>query len=98
MLPFSITPIPGKNAVLNTDAGVGFSVFDFSRGDVASSTVIPIKGQKATCWSAYSSKTGTFFLTDVGTATVTEVKVDQNLRGSIVKVCVIVSRQTRTEY
>ncbi|KZT33637.1 hypothetical protein SISSUDRAFT_395537 [Sistotremastrum suecicum HHB10207 ss-3] len=85
MLPFSITPIPGKNAVLNTDAGVGFSVFDFSRGDVASSTVIPIKGQKATCWSAYSSKTGTFFLTDVGTATVTEVKVDQNLRGSIVK-------------
>lgn len=81
-----MTVIPGKNSILNTDAGVGFSVFDFSKGDQASSSVIPIGGQKATCWSSFSGKTGTFFLTDIGTSTVSEVKVDGNLKGSIVKV------------
>ncbi|KZT33634.1 hypothetical protein SISSUDRAFT_1065978 [Sistotremastrum suecicum HHB10207 ss-3] len=85
LLPFSMTVIPGKNSILNTDAGVGFSVFDFSKGDQASSSVIPINGQKATCWSSFSTKTGTFFLTDIGTSTVSEVQVDGNLKGSIVK-------------
>lgn len=86
MLPFSMTPIPGKNALLNTDAGVGFSVFDFTSGDVASTTTIPIKGQKATCWSSYSPKTGTFFLTDAGDSNIIEVEVNNKLKGSIVKV------------
>jgi len=85
VVPFSMTNIPGTNAVLNTDAAVGFAVYDFSKGAQATSTIIPIEGQGATCWSNFSPKTGTFFLTDIGTSTVTEVKVDQALTGSIVK-------------
>jgi len=87
IVPFSMTNIPGKNAVLNTDAAVGFAVYDFSKGAniAATSSIIPIAGQGATCWSNFSPKTGTFFLTDIITSTVTEVKVDDKLVGSIVK-------------
>jgi len=85
LLPFSMTVIPGKNAVLATDAGVGFDIFDFKNGKNASSSIVPINGQMATCWSSFSPKTGNFFLTDVGTAMVTEVNVDNQLKGSIVK-------------
>ncbi|KAI0828841.1 hypothetical protein BC628DRAFT_1487638 [Trametes gibbosa] len=83
LLPFSMTVIPGKNAVLSTDPGVGFDVFDFGSGN--SSSAVKIDGQSATCWSSFSKKTGNFYLTDIGTAIVTEVKVDDNLKASIVK-------------
>ncbi|TFK68243.1 hypothetical protein BDN72DRAFT_769572 [Pluteus cervinus] len=85
LLPFSMTVIPGKNAILATDAGIGFDIFDFSQGLQASSSVVPIDGQKATCWSSFSKKTGNFYLTDVGTSIVTEVNVDDSLKGSIVQ-------------
>ncbi|EIN13692.1 hypothetical protein PUNSTDRAFT_129366 [Punctularia strigosozonata HHB-11173 SS5] len=96
LLPFSMTVIPGKNAILATDAGLGFDVFDFSgvqsggnsQQAVAASgksSAVPISGQVATCWSSLSEKTGNFYLTDIGTATVTEVNLDQNLKGTIVK-------------
>ncbi|KAF4623301.1 hypothetical protein D9613_002396 [Agrocybe pediades] len=89
LLPFSMTVIPGKNAILATDAGIGFDVFNFGGNGTnslsASSTVVPIDGQKATCWSSFSSKSGNFYLTDVGTSTITEVNVDENLKGTIVK-------------
>ncbi|KAF8577512.1 hypothetical protein K439DRAFT_552224 [Ramaria rubella] len=85
LLPFSMTVIPGKDAVLATDAGVGFEIYDFKNGQNASSSVVPISGQKATCWSSFSNKTGNFYLTDVGAGTVTEVHVDDQLTGSIVK-------------
>ncbi|KAI8990691.1 hypothetical protein BD414DRAFT_514418 [Trametes punicea] len=83
LLPFSMTVIPGKNAVLSTDPGVGFDVFDFSNGNASSA--VKIDGQNATCWSSFSSKTGNFYLTDIGTSFVTEVNVDDNLKASIVK-------------
>ena len=83
-LTFSLTPIPGKNAFVSTDAGVGFTVFDFD--DFSKSSLTPIANQSANCWSTFSPKTGTFFLDDVGTGTVTEVRVDDNLKASIVKV------------
>ncbi|TFK40375.1 hypothetical protein BDQ12DRAFT_494990 [Crucibulum laeve] len=99
LLPFSMTVIAGKNAILATDAGLGFDIFDFnanrngnastntnntsSSGDRSSANAIA--GQSATCWSSFSPKTGNFFLTDVGTATITEVNVDNNLKGTIVK-------------
>ncbi|KAH9857311.1 hypothetical protein C2E23DRAFT_873962 [Lenzites betulinus] len=83
LLPFSMTVIPGKNAVLTTDPGVGFDVFDFSSGNASSA--VAIDGQNATCWSSFSTKTGNFYLTDIGTAIVTEVNVDDNLKASIVK-------------
>ncbi|KAG7096818.1 hypothetical protein E1B28_004227 [Marasmius oreades] len=92
LLPFSMTLIPGKNAILATDAGVGFDIFDFSASENKStsvaagkSSVVAIDGQKATCWSSFSPKTGNFYLTDVGTSQVTEVKVDENLKGAVVK-------------
>ncbi|KAF9481112.1 hypothetical protein BDN70DRAFT_831574 [Pholiota conissans] len=94
LLPFSMTVIAGKNAILATDAGLGFDIFDFnavnstqgnssSTGDRSSANAI--NGQSATCWSSFSPKTGNFFLTDIGTSTVTEVNVDANLNGTIVK-------------
>ncbi|ETW83046.1 hypothetical protein HETIRDRAFT_315222, partial [Heterobasidion irregulare TC 32-1] len=90
LLPFSMTVIPGKNAILATDAGVGFDIFDMSNIKAASSngtksSVVPIAGQGATCWSSFSKKTGNFYLTDIITAQVTEVNVDNNLKGTIVK-------------
>ncbi|THH20763.1 hypothetical protein EW146_g671 [Bondarzewia mesenterica] len=90
LLPFSMTVIPGKNAILATDAGVGFDIFDFTDITAASSnssksSVVPIDGQGATCWSSFSSKTGNFYLTDVITSIVTEVNVDVNLKGTVVK-------------
>jgi len=89
LLPFSMTVIPGKNAILATDAGVGFDIFNFgaqgAKSSSATSTVIPISGQKATCWSSFSPKSGNFYLTDIGTSTITEVNVDKNLKGTIVK-------------
>jgi hypothetical protein len=83
LLPFSMTVIPGKNAILATDAGVGFDIFDMAGG---ASSVVPIQGQGATCWSSFSSKTGNFYLTDIKTSLVTEVNVDKDLKGTVVKV------------
>jgi len=89
LLPFSMTIIPGTNAILATDAGVGFDVFNFGGNGTnalsATSSVVPITGQKATCWSSFSPKSGNFYLTDIGTSIITEVNVDANLKGSIVK-------------
>ena len=93
LLPFSMTVIPGQNALLATDAGVGFDIFDLSTVGTSNltsaspkSSVNPINGQSATCWSSFSTKTGNFYLTDIITAQVTEVNVDNNLKGTIVKV------------
>jgi len=87
LLPFSMTVIPGKNAILATDAGVGFDIFDMSGGaqNSSKSSVVPIQGQGATCWSSFSQQTGNFYLTDIKTSIVTEVNVDNNLKGTIVK-------------
>jgi hypothetical protein len=88
LLPFSMTIIPGKNAILATDAGVGFDIFDMAGGasnTSNTSSVVPIQGQGATCWSSFSSKTGNFYLTDIKTSLVTEVNVDNNLKGTVVK-------------
>jgi len=88
LLPFSMTVIPGMNAILATDAGVGFDIFNFGMANnslSATSSVVPISGQGATCWSSFSSKSGNFYLTDIDRSTVTEVNVDKNLKGTIVK-------------
>lgn len=89
LLPFSMTVIPGKNAILATDAGLGFDIFDMSGANAngtSKSSAVAIDGQAATCWSSFSRKTGNFYLTDIGTSTVTEVNIDNNLNGAIVKV------------
>jgi len=84
-LPFSATVIPGTNAILATDAAAGVDIFDLSTGNAATSSVLQIPGQGATCWSSHSPKTGNFYTTDLDTSTVTEVNVDQNLNATMVK-------------
>ncbi|KAJ6576439.1 hypothetical protein DFH09DRAFT_980517 [Mycena vulgaris] len=89
LLPFSMTIIPGKNAILATDAGLGVDIFDLSGGAATGlaagkSSTLPIAGQGATCWSSFSPKTGNFYTTDIATATVTEINVDDNLKPTIV--------------
>jgi hypothetical protein len=98
LLPFSMTVIPGADAILVTDPGVGFDIFDMSASNVTSGTngtnssssnlssAVPIEGRGATCWSSFSQQTGNFYLTDIMTSIVTEVNVSGNLTGSIVKV------------
>ncbi|KAJ7773299.1 hypothetical protein B0H16DRAFT_1363475 [Mycena metata] len=89
LLPFSMTVIEGKNAILATDAGLGVDIFDFSGGVTAGtaagkSSTLGITGQGATCWSSFSSKTGNFYVTDIDTSQVTEINVDDNLKPTIV--------------
>ncbi|EMD33526.1 hypothetical protein CERSUDRAFT_126221 [Gelatoporia subvermispora B] len=102
-LPFSMTVVPGENALLVTDPGVGFDIFDLSaqpdtNGTAAGkSSAVPIDGQSATCWSSFSNKMGNFYLTDIGTGIVTEVNVDNNLKGSIVQVWAPAIPQRTTE-
>ncbi|KAF7312261.1 hypothetical protein MIND_00239100 [Mycena indigotica] len=90
LLPFSMTVIPGKNAILATDAGVGAAIFDLNatpaNGVAAGqSSILTIAGQKATCWSSFSQKTKNFYVTDIGTSQVTEISLDNNLKPTIVK-------------
>jgi len=91
-LPFSLANIQGSNgALFVTDAAIGADVVDLSQGaDRAAqsnkTTTVPVNGQGAVCWNAFSSKTGTFFVTDIKTSLVTEMSVDQSsLAGSVVK-------------
>ncbi|EJD45997.1 hypothetical protein AURDEDRAFT_113892 [Auricularia subglabra TFB-10046 SS5] len=50
------------------------------------STANAVDGQVAVCWTAFSSKTGNFYMTDIGTNTVTEVNVNSaTLAPTIVK-------------
>ena len=92
-LPFGMAVIQGKNALLATDAGIGFDIIDLSNvnsNDKNSSNskdvAVEVKDQKAVCWAAHSGKTGNFYLTDIGTSKVTEVSVDDNLQAKIVNV------------
>nr|VWO95542.1 Uncharacterized protein [Ganoderma boninense] len=82
-LPFGMSVIPGKNALLATDPALGFDILDLSSGNKRSSAN-KITGQAATCWSAFSPKTGNFYLSDVGTSAITEVHVDNNLKATLV--------------
>ncbi|KAJ7066960.1 hypothetical protein C8F01DRAFT_1119751 [Mycena amicta] len=90
LLPFSLTPIPGKNALLVADPGLGLDIFDLSTQSTnglasGKSSTLSIPGQGATCWSVFSSKTGNAYVVDVGAALVTEISLDANLKPSIVK-------------
>jgi len=78
--PFSLTAIPGMNAFFSADPGVGADVFDFSNGpeNVAASNrtqSFPIPNQQASCWSTYSSKTGSYYTSDLLASTVTEMSL-----------------------
>lgn len=87
LLPFTLTPIPGKNAFFTADPGLGFEIFDFSGGfkNSSSSSAVAVAGQKAICWSAYSPQSGDYYLVDAGTSEVVEVSISSDLKGTVVK-------------
>jgi hypothetical protein len=80
IMDLSTPTAPGKTttaikslAATNTIAGGG-------------SNALKVNGEDAVCWVAFSKATGTFFTSDIGTATITEVKVDPaTLASSIVQ-------------
>lgn len=89
-LPFAISNIAGsKGALFVADAGVGADVFDLSKGVSAAAqsnatTTIPVEGQGAVCWTAFSSKVESFFVSDIKTSLVTEIAVDPSTLNSTV--------------
>ena len=98
LLPFSLTVIPGQNAIFSADPGLGFDIYDFNDTSIASaqagqnvtaggeSSANAVSGQNAICWSSRSEKTGNFYLTDAGASMVTEVNVGAGLKPTIVRV------------
>ncbi|KAI0777135.1 hypothetical protein BC629DRAFT_634728 [Irpex lacteus] len=89
--PFGTVVIPGSNALLVADPAVGAELVDLSgiSGATSSSgprsSILNITGQGANCWSAYSPKMGSFYLADPPNARISEVRVDKNLKGTVIK-------------
>ncbi|KAJ7755154.1 hypothetical protein B0H16DRAFT_1541246 [Mycena metata] len=85
-LPFSITPIPGKNALFVSDPGVGYDIFNLDGTKAKTATIsVPVAGQGAICWSTYSPESGNFYLIDVGKSIITEVDIAKSVNNTIVK-------------
>ncbi|PPQ99262.1 hypothetical protein CVT24_009307 [Panaeolus cyanescens] len=87
--PFGMSPIPKTNALLVADASAGFDVFDFgsskASSKASSASTTSISGQGATSRVAFSPKIGNFYLSDPVTSLITELNVDKNLKGTVVK-------------
>ncbi|KAJ7755127.1 hypothetical protein B0H16DRAFT_1886387 [Mycena metata] len=85
-VPFSITPIPGQNALLVSDPGVGYDMFNLDGTKAKAATIsVPVAGQVAICWSTYSPESGNFYLIDVETSIISEVDIAKSLNSTIVK-------------
>ncbi|KAF7350178.1 hypothetical protein MVEN_01320600 [Mycena venus] len=82
ILPFSLLYVPEKNAIIASDPGVGYDIFNLDTNETVS---LPIPGQTLTCWSVYSKESGNFYMVDVGVSTITEVHVTGSLNSSIIK-------------
>ncbi|KAF8627006.1 hypothetical protein AX15_004590 [Amanita polypyramis BW_CC] len=90
LLPFSLTLIPGTDAVLASDAEIGYEIYTSISGRPTNPSNSPTKayriaGQKATCWTVLSNQTSTYYLTDFGTSIIYEVGIDDNLEGRLVE-------------
>ena len=91
--PFGTTVVPGSNSLLVADPAIGAEIVDLSElsgsttsNSSAKSSILNVAGQTANCWSTFSPKTGNFYLADPPNALITEVSVDKNLKGSVIKV------------
>ena len=83
--------IPGYDAFISTDATVGYQIAQFVDNKLEV-TGYPISGQGTTCWAAYSSKTGDFYLSDPLKNQIFEVSYDSNLKSELVVVSISGSR------
>ncbi|KAF8638285.1 hypothetical protein AX17_002305 [Amanita inopinata Kibby_2008] len=86
--PFGFSAIQGSNAFLISDPGLGYDIWSFEGKDLSKAKVdvslVSIPAQVAVCWSAYSPKTGNYFLIDA-VDTITEISIDHKLNSKIVK-------------
>ncbi|KAJ7030788.1 hypothetical protein C8F04DRAFT_1397625 [Mycena alexandri] len=83
-IPFSITPIPGQNALLVSDPGVGYDIFNLNGTKAKAATIsVPVAGQVAICWSTYRPESGNFYLIDVETSIISEVDIAKSLNSTI---------------
>lgn len=85
--------IPGYDAFISTDATVGYQIAQFVNNKLEV-TGYPIAGQGTTCWAAFSSKTGDFYLSDPLKNQLFEVSYDKNLNSKLVLVSRISSWST----
>ena len=88
-LPFSLTPIRGSDAFMAVDFALGFDIIDYSTGLTANTirtTAVPIAGQQAACWSTYASARNSYYAVDTAAGIITEIKIDDSLKTSIVTV------------
>ncbi|KAH8102998.1 hypothetical protein BXZ70DRAFT_999217 [Cristinia sonorae] len=86
MNPFSLTAVHNTNAFVSADPAIGVDFWDLSSLSPASvggnqtasgrSIAVPVNGQRANCWSAFSPQTGNYYLVDAGNSVVTEVKLN----------------------
>ncbi|KAJ7196990.1 hypothetical protein GGX14DRAFT_671495 [Mycena pura] len=87
VLPFALIFVPGQNAIVAADPGVGYDVFnlDTKAQSAAATAAVTVPGQKAICWNVYSEESGNFYMVDVGGSVVTEVHVAGSLNSTIVR-------------
>lgn len=74
---FGVATIPGSSNILAADGSIGAEVISVNsrlQGSTHAQTAIP--GNKLTCWAAFSTTTGTGFLTDGGANHITEVDIN----------------------
>ncbi|KAF8638972.1 hypothetical protein AX17_001804 [Amanita inopinata Kibby_2008] len=86
---WSITFIPGKNAILSADPFVGYDIFDldaFAANSSMQAAEFKVDSQQAICWSERSPKTGHYYLSDSGRGTIYEVEIDQDLSSRVVNI------------
>ncbi|KAF8626985.1 hypothetical protein AX15_004577 [Amanita polypyramis BW_CC] len=90
LVPYSLTLVPGTDAVLASDAIIGYEIYTSISGGPTRSRISTkayrIAGQKAICWTVLSKQTGTYYLTDFTTSIISEISIDYNLEGHLVKV------------
>ncbi|KAI0029339.1 hypothetical protein K488DRAFT_88842 [Vararia minispora EC-137] len=88
-LPFSLTPVRGRNAFVAADLSSAVDVFDLS-GDISDSSGSngtnsrSIDGELMLCWSTYSPTLDRYYLSAPPSSLVVEVTVDKDLQTSVV--------------
>ncbi|KZP00878.1 hypothetical protein CALVIDRAFT_216268 [Calocera viscosa TUFC12733] len=85
-VPFSMTNIPGRQALFLTEATGGVETFDFSHGfSGVNAVVTKLNNTVATCWSSFSQHTGNFYISDAATGIVSEISLSKTLKPTTVK-------------
>jgi hypothetical protein len=85
---FGMIHLQGKEGFILADASQGGLMYDFSNGYGPQATIknIVVPGHQITCWASFSSKSNSYFITDAGTAIISELSIDiDTLNATMVK-------------